>query len=83
MRENDSHAGRLDLPRCLDRQFLMLRMVCASMCIFSKLTSLPSENVLLPSCVKVMSIAEGKGNKVTNDTHTNTKKHFIAVRREI
>jgi len=41
-------------PKCLARQYLNVRMVCANMCIFSKFTS-PSTCVLLPSCVNFMS----------------------------
>jgi len=47
-------AFTLILPKCLALQYLSVLMVCASMCIFSKLTR-PFTWVLLPSWVNFMS----------------------------
>lgn len=61
-----------NLPRCLDLQKRIVRMVCAIMCIFSKFTK-PSKLVLLPSWANVMSFNSRGMNGMTGGCNFPTK----------
>lgn len=63
---------KMDLPKCLERQNRIVRMVCAIICIFSKFTR-PSKLVLLPSCAKVMSFSSSGMNGITGGCNLPTK----------
>lgn len=60
------------VPKCLERQNRIVRMVCAIICIFSKFTS-PSKLVLLPSCANVMSFSSRGMNGITGGCNFPTK----------
>lgn len=59
------------LPKCLERQNRIVRIVCAIICIFSKLTK-PSKLVLLPSWANVISLSKSGIKGITGGCNLPT-----------